>query len=164
MARWRIGDATYLVDEIGGAVARDDGSFRELPLVVGEGAADDAMVMIRSLDRYPAITRGPCGAEPHRRPPLGPDLLHRACACSCRRIGVAQALGQLEMYQTDRPTARSRRDRHRHARRRHGVARAAASWRSRREPMSAKARTSTRRKVDAEYETPAERAAEAKPQ
>ncbi|MEO7221093.1 MAG: FtsQ-type POTRA domain-containing protein, partial [Devosia sp.] len=57
LARWRIGDATYLVDEYGDAVARDDGSFRELPLVVGEGAADDAIVMVRTLERYPALTR-----------------------------------------------------------------------------------------------------------
>src|SRR5690606_33677772 len=56
MARWRFGDATYLVDENGSPVARDDGSFRELPLVVGKGAADDAIVMIRTLERYPAIT------------------------------------------------------------------------------------------------------------
>ena len=51
MARWRIGDMTYLVDENGSPIAVDDGSFRSLPLVVGEGAADDAMVMIRALDR-----------------------------------------------------------------------------------------------------------------
>ena len=56
MARWRIGDKTYLVDEDGSPVAVDDGSFRSLPLVVGEGAADDAMVMIHALDAFPSLT------------------------------------------------------------------------------------------------------------
>ena len=56
--------ATYLVDENGGPVARDDGSFRELPLVVGEGAADDAIVMIRTLERYPSITRDLAALSP----------------------------------------------------------------------------------------------------
>ena len=94
MARWRIGDATYLVDEYGEPVARDDGTFRELPLVVGEGAADDAIVMIRTLERYPALTPRPCRAEPHRRSALGPDLLQRparAVARERRRAGAAAA-------------------------------------------------------------------------
>jgi len=42
MARWRIGDKTWLVDDNGSPIIADDGSFRSLPLVVGEGAADDA--------------------------------------------------------------------------------------------------------------------------
>jgi cell division protein FtsQ len=99
MARWRIGDATYLVDENGGAVARDDGSFRDLPLVVGEGAADDAIVMIRTLDRYPAITRDLAALSRigDRRWDL---IFYSGLRVQLPENGVAQALAQLDMYQS----------------------------------------------------------------
>ncbi len=98
MARWRIGDATYLVDENGGPVALDNGSFRELPLVVGEGAADDAIVMIRTLDRYPAITRDLAALSRigDRRWDL---IFYTGLRVQLPEKGVAQALAQLDMYQ-----------------------------------------------------------------
>ncbi len=100
MARWRIGDATYLVDETGSPVAKDDGSFRELPLVVGEGAADDAMVMIRMLDRYPGITDGLAALSriADRRWDL---IFYSGLRVQLPENGVAQALMQLDMYQQD---------------------------------------------------------------
>jgi cell division protein FtsQ len=99
MARWRIGDATYLVDEFGNAVARDDGTFRELPLVVGEGAADDAIVMVRTLDRYPAITRDLAALSRigDRRWDL---IFFSGLRVQLPENGVAQALQQLDMYQS----------------------------------------------------------------
>jgi cell division protein FtsQ len=99
MARWRIGDATYLVDEFGQPVARDDGSFRDLPLVVGEGAADDAIVMVRTLDRYPAITRDLAALSRigDRRWDL---IFYSGLRVQLPENGVAQALQQLDMYQT----------------------------------------------------------------
>jgi cell division protein FtsQ len=99
MARWRIGDATYLVDEFGNAVARDDGSFRELPLVVGEGAADDAIVMVRSLERYPQITRDLAALSRigDRRWDL---IFYSGLRVQLPENGVAQALHQLDNYQT----------------------------------------------------------------
>ena len=98
MARWRIGDATYLVDEFGGPVARDDGSFRELPLVVGEGAADDAIAMIRTLERYPAITRDLAALSRigDRRWDL---IFYSGLRVQLPENGVAQALVQLDAYQ-----------------------------------------------------------------
>jgi cell division protein FtsQ len=99
MARWRMGDATYLVDEFGNAVARDDGSFRELPLVVGEGAADDAIVMVRSLERYPQITRDLAALSRigDRRWDL---IFYSGLRVQLPENGVAQALHQLDNYQT----------------------------------------------------------------
>lgn len=99
MARWRFGDATYLVDEFGQPVAVDDGSFRELPLVVGEGAADDAIVMVRTLDRYPAITRELAALSRigDRRWDL---IFYSGLRVQLPENGVAQALQQLDMYQS----------------------------------------------------------------
>jgi cell division protein FtsQ len=98
MARWRIGNATYLVDENGGPVARDDGSFRELPLVVGEGAADDAIVMIRTLGRYPTLTRDLAALSRigDRRWDL---IFYSGLRVQLPENGVAQALAQLDTYQ-----------------------------------------------------------------
>jgi cell division protein FtsQ len=98
LARWRIGNATYLVDENGSPVARDDGNFRELPLVVGEGAADDAIVMIRTLDRYPAITQDLAALSRigDRRWDL---IFYSGLRVQLPENGVAQALAQLDMYQ-----------------------------------------------------------------
>jgi cell division protein FtsQ len=98
MARWRIGDATYLVDENGGPVARDDGSYRDLPLVVGEGAADDAIVMIRTLERYPSITRDLAALSRigDRRWDL---IFYSGLRVQLPESGVAQALQQLDMHQ-----------------------------------------------------------------
>ena len=100
MARWRIGDATYLVDEAGSPVARDDGSFRELPLVVGEGAADDAMVMIRALDKYPSITEDLAALSRigERRWDL---IFYSGVRVQLPENGVAQALVQLDQDQRE---------------------------------------------------------------
>jgi cell division protein FtsQ len=162
MARWRIGDATYLVDENGGAVARDDGSFRDLPLVVGEGAADDAIVMIRTLDRYPAITRDLAALSRigDRRWDL---IFYSGLRVQLPENGVAQALAQLDMYQSS-----------------HQLLDRDLTVIDLRVPgmvslklgeLAVKARdeakkTKTKKPVggNAEYETPAVRAVEAKPQ
>jgi cell division protein FtsQ len=161
MARWRIGDATYLVDENGGAVARDDGSFRELPLVVGEGAADDAMVMIHTLDRYPAITRDLAALSRigDRRWDL---IFYSGLRVQLPEIGVAQALQQLDIYQRDQQLL----DRDVNV----IDLRVAGMVSLKLGDLAVKARVEDGKKKkkvvtgDAEYETPAERAAEAKPQ
>ena len=99
MARWRIGDATYLVDENGSPVAQDDGNFRELPLVVGEGAADDAIVMIRTLNRHPDITADLAALSRigDRRWDL---IFYSGLRVQLPETGVPQALAQLSMYQS----------------------------------------------------------------
>ncbi|MBI4923810.1 MAG: FtsQ-type POTRA domain-containing protein [Devosia nanyangense] len=161
MARWRIGEATYLVDEEGSPVARDDGSFRDLPLVVGEGAADDAMVMIHVLDRYPSITGGLAALSriADRRWDL---IFYSGLRVQLPENGVAQALQQLDMYQRDDQLL----DR--------DVTvidlRVAGMVSLKLGDLAVKARAEDAKKSkqvakgDAEYETATERAAESKPQ
>lgn len=100
MARWRIGDATYLVDEAGSPVARDDGSFKDLPLVVGEGAADDVMVMIHALEKYPSLTEDLAALSRigERRWDL---IFYSGLRVQLPETGVAQALAQLDQDQRD---------------------------------------------------------------
>lgn len=100
MARWRIGDKTWLVDEDGSPILADDGSFRSLPLVVGAGAADDAMVMIHALDRYPSLTEDLAALSRvgDRRWDL---IFYSGLRVQLPENGVAQALAQLNQYQTD---------------------------------------------------------------
>jgi cell division protein FtsQ len=100
MARWRIGDKTWLVDEDGSPIIADDGSFRSLPLVVGEGAADNAMVMIRALDRYPALTEDLAAISRvgDRRWDL---IFYSGLRVQLPENGTAQALAQLDRYQTE---------------------------------------------------------------
>jgi cell division protein FtsQ len=98
MARWRIGDTTYIVDDGGSPIVADDGSFRSLPLVVGEGAADDAKVMIHALDRYPALTTDLAALSRigDRRWDL---IFYSGLRVELPETGVAQALDQLASYQ-----------------------------------------------------------------
>jgi cell division protein FtsQ len=164
MARWRIGDATYLVDEFGNAVARDDGSFRELPLVVGEGAADDAIVMVRSLERYPQITKDLAALSRigDRRWDL---IFYSGLRVQLPENGVAQALRQLDMYQTtdqllDRDVSVI------DMRVAGMVSLKLGELALKAEADAAKAAKKKKpaHVVDEAYETPAEKAAEAKPQ
>ena len=163
MARWRMGDATYLVDEFGNAVARDDGSFRELPLVVGEGAADDAIVMVRSLARYPQITRDLAAISRigDRRWDL---IFYSGLRVQLPENGVAQALKQLDMYQsTDQLLDRDVTVIDMRVAGMVSLKLGDLALKAREDAAKAK-KKKTVAHVDADYETPAEKAAEAKPQ
>jgi cell division protein FtsQ len=161
MARWRIGNATYLVDEDGSPVAKDDGSFRDLPLVVGEGAADDAMIMIRQLDRYPALTEDLAALSriADRRWDL---IFYSGLRVQLPENGVAQALAALDGYQQDGQLLD--RDVNVIDMRVGGMVSlklgdlAAKAW------ADDKKKSKHVVKGDADYETAAERAAESKPQ
>jgi cell division protein FtsQ len=161
MARWRIGDATYLVDDDGSPVARDDGSFSKLPLVVGEGAADDAMVMIHALDAYPAITDDLAALSRigDRRWDL---IFYSGLRVQLPENGVAQALRQLDQFQRDDRLLD--RDVNVIDLRVPGMVSlklgdlATKAW------ADDKKKNKHVSKGEAEYETPAERAAESKPQ
>lgn len=101
VARWRSGSSTWLVDGKGAIVGEDPaGAYAELPMVVGEGAADDALVMIRALERRPAITRdlAVLSRIGDRRWDL---IYYNGLRVKLPELGVAQALGQLESYQAD---------------------------------------------------------------
>lgn len=98
VARWRVGGFTYLVDPDGGQIALDSGQYPELPLVVGEGANDDALVMLKSMERF-TIARKDLAALSR----IGDrrwDLIYRSgLRVQLPETGVAQALTQLETYQ-----------------------------------------------------------------
>lgn len=164
MARWRFGDATYLVDEFGNPVARDDGSFRDLPLVVGEGAADDAIVMVRTLDRYPAITEDLAALSRigDRRWDL---IFYSGLRVQLPENGVAQALQQLDMYQSSEQLLD--RDINVIDMRVAGMVSLKLgdlAIKAREDEAKAAKKKKPAAHVDSDYETPAEKAAEAKPQ
>lgn len=101
VARWRSGSATWLVDQRGDIIGTDPtGAYADLPMVIGEGAADDALVMIRALDRYDTITKdlAVLSRIGDRRWDL---IYYSGLRVQLPELGVAQALRQLEMYQAD---------------------------------------------------------------
>lgn len=101
VARWRSGATTWLVDQRGESIGTDPaGAYADLPMVVGEGAADDALVMIRALDRHDTITRdlAVLSRIGDRRWDL---IYYSGLRVQLPELGVAQALRQLETYQAD---------------------------------------------------------------
>lgn len=58
VARWRVDGVTFVIDASGNQIAdatiADDG----LPLVIGDGAANDALAIIQALKNYPVLGRG----------------------------------------------------------------------------------------------------------
>jgi len=101
VARWRSGSSTWLVDQRGTVIGEDPaGAYADLPMVVGEGAADDALVMIRALDRYATITKdlAVLSRIGDRRWDL---IYYSGLRVQLPELGVAQALRQLETYQAD---------------------------------------------------------------
>jgi cell division protein FtsQ len=57
VARWRVDGVTFVIDAKGSQLAAVDDTFRDLPLLVGDGAADDAVAIIDILDAHPLLTR-----------------------------------------------------------------------------------------------------------
>jgi cell division protein FtsQ len=101
VARWRSGNSTWLVDQRGVVIGEDpSGTYADLPMVVGEGAADDAQVMIRALDRYATLTKdlAVLSRIGDRRWDL---IYYSGLRVQLPEQGVAQALRQLETYQAD---------------------------------------------------------------
>ena len=98
--RWRIGDWTYLVDASGTAIARDPGTYNDLPLVVGAGAADDALIMINSLARH-EVHKTDLAALSRISDRRWDLIYYSGLRVQLPEQGVAQALSRLEMYQRD---------------------------------------------------------------
>ncbi len=100
VVRWRVGDTTWLIDERGKKIGTDIASYTDLPLVIGEGAADDAVAMVRVLDRYPDLKDDLAALS--RIGDRRWDLIYRnGLRIQLPESGVAQALDRLEMYQAD---------------------------------------------------------------
>ncbi len=100
VARWRVDGITFVIDSMGEQIGEDRGAYGELPLVVGDGANDDAMVMIRALDQFPSLKDGLWGLS--RIADRRWDLIYdTGLRVQLPELGVAQALRHLVMYQND---------------------------------------------------------------
>jgi len=100
VVRWRVGDTTWLIDDAGKKIGTDISSYTDLPLVIGEGAADDAVAMVRILSRHEALQNQLAALS--RIGDRRWDLIYRnGLRVQLPESGVAQALDQLDMYQAD---------------------------------------------------------------
>jgi len=101
VVRWRVGTTTWLVDAQGRRIGTDPTTaYTELPLVVGEGAADDAIIMIRMMDKHPLLQKDLAALS--RIGDRRWDLIYfTGLRVQLPEQGVAQALDNLELYQRD---------------------------------------------------------------
>lgn len=100
VARWRVDGITFLVDGSGEQIGEDRGAYGDLPLVVGDGANDDAMVMIRALDQYPDLRDGLVALS--RIADRRWDLIYdTGLRVQLPELGVARALRNLSGYQDE---------------------------------------------------------------
>ena len=98
VARWRVDGITFVVDGAGEQIGEDRGAYGELPLVVGDGANDDAMVMIRALDQYPGLNAGLMALS--RIADRRWDMIYETgLRVQLPERGVASALSHLQSYQ-----------------------------------------------------------------
>ena len=100
VARWRVDGITFVVDATGEQIGEDRGAYGDLPLVVGDGANDDALVMIRALDQYPVLKEGLVALS--RIADRRWDMIYdTGLRIQLPELGVARALRNLVMYQND---------------------------------------------------------------
>jgi len=100
VARWRVDGITFVVDGAGEQIGEAYGAYGDLPLVVGDGANDDAMVMIRALDQHPALKEGLMALS--RIADRRWDLIYdTGLRVQLPELGVARALRNLESYQAE---------------------------------------------------------------
>lgn len=100
VARWRVDGVTFVVDGAGDQIGEDRGAYGELPLVIGDGAADDALVMIRALDRFPDLKSGLAALS--RIGDRRWDMIYSTgLRVQLPETGVGQALVQLSNYQRE---------------------------------------------------------------
>lgn len=100
VARWRVDGITFVVDSAGEQIGEDRGAYADLPLVVGDGANDDALVMIRALDQYPELKNGLIALS--RIADRRWDLIYdTGLRVQLPELGVAGALRHLVGYQAD---------------------------------------------------------------
>jgi cell division protein FtsQ len=100
VARWRVGGTTHLIDSQGRRIGTTQSGFSDLPLVIGSGAADDALVMIRALAQHPDFGKGIAALSRigDRRWDL---IFQTGLRVQLPEQGVAQALNQLASYQRE---------------------------------------------------------------
>ena len=100
VARWRVDGITFVIDATGEQIGEDWGAYTDLPLVVGDGANDDAMVMIRVLDQHPLLKENLVALS--RIADRRWDLIYdTGLRVQLPELGVARALRNLEAYQAN---------------------------------------------------------------
>jgi cell division protein FtsQ len=100
VARWRVDGITFVIDGRGEQIGEDRGAYGELPLVIGDGAADNALVMIRVLDTVPRLKEGLVALS--RIGDRRWDMIYETgLRVQLPEQGVAQALTRLVTYQND---------------------------------------------------------------
>ena len=94
VARWGVDGVTYLIDLCGASISDIGAASPGLPLIVGEDAGDDAMVMIRAMNQYPALKPGLEALS--RIADRRWDMIYNSgVRVELPEQGVAQALAQL---------------------------------------------------------------------
>jgi cell division protein FtsQ len=100
VARWRVDGITFVIDATGEQIGEDRGAYTDLPLVVGDGANDDAMVMIRVLNQHPLLKNGLVALS--RIADRRWDMIYdTGLRVQLPELGVARALRNLESYQAN---------------------------------------------------------------
>lgn len=98
IARWRVDGITFVIDGDGEQIGEDGGAYSDLPLVIGDGAADDALVMIRAMENFPSLKQGLIAIS--RIADRRWDLLYdTGLRIQLPEQGVAQAMTKLVSYQ-----------------------------------------------------------------
>ncbi|WEJ59856.1 cell division protein FtsQ/DivIB [Devosia sp. FJ2-5-3] len=98
VARWRVDGITFVIDGQGEQIGEDGGAYGDLPLVIGDGAADDALVMIRALDNFPELRNNLIALS--RIADRRWDMIYdTGLRIQLPEQGVAQALRKLTNYQ-----------------------------------------------------------------
>src|SRR5690606_8214794 len=100
VARWRVDGITFVIDGNGDQIGEDRGAYSDLPLVIGDGAADDALAMIRALKAVPDLQDGLIAIS--RIADRRWDLIYdTGLRIQLPEQGVAQALRKVVTYQKD---------------------------------------------------------------
>jgi len=100
IARWRVDGVTFVIDGAGNQIGEDKGAYADLPLVIGDGAANDALVMIRAMDRFDALKAHLVAIS--RIGDRRWDLIYdTGLRVQLPEQGVAQAIDRLNSYQRD---------------------------------------------------------------
>ncbi len=97
VARWRIDGLTMLIDAKGEPIAPARFENGDLTLVIGEGAGDDALAMIRLMERYPDLVADLAALSriADRRWDL---IYYSGLRVQLPEQGVVTALGKLDRY------------------------------------------------------------------
>ncbi|MHA6297652.1 cell division protein FtsQ/DivIB [Devosia sp. CAU 1758] len=100
VARWAVDGVTFLIDGRGEQIGEAGEGYAGLPLVIGDGAADDALAMIRALEGFPMLEDGLVALS--RIADRRWDLIYdTGLRVQLPEQGVAQAMTRLVSYQSD---------------------------------------------------------------